>query len=85
MRPVLFGLLQLVTAAGAAAGVYLLAGLAWSLVIVCGSVFVLATAVEMMNARPAPPPRPRLDPADLQPPRVTELPGAARSRPRKEA
>lgn len=90
MRPVLFGLLQAAGALAAAAGVYILAGLAWSLVIVGGLVFMIATGVEMMNARPAPraPAAPvRRGPPDAlpEPDRVTELPGAIRSRPRKEA
>jgi hypothetical protein len=89
VRPVLFGLLQAAGALAAAAGVYLLAGLAWSLVIVGGLVFLVATGVEMMNARPAPrvPAAPaRRGPPDAlpEPDRVTELPGAMRSR-RKEA
>lgn len=88
MRSVLFGLLQAVGALGAAVGVYLLLGLAWSLVIVCGLVFLISTALEMMTTRTAPPVgRPvRRGPPDAlpEPDRVTELPGAPRSR-RKEA
>lgn len=88
MRSVLFGLLQALGALGAAAGVYLLLGLAWALVIVCGLVFLIATVLEMMTMRVAPPTgRPvRRGPPDAlpEPDRVTELPGAARSRPRKE-
>lgn len=90
MRSVLFGLLQLAAALGAAVGIYLLAGLAWALVIVCGLIFLVSTAAEMMSARPAPPRAPasarRVPPDALpEPDRVTELPGALRSRPRKEA
>lgn len=63
MRPVLFGLLQLVGALGAAAGVYLLLGLAWSLVIVGTVALVLATVAEHLATRPPPalpaPRRPR--------------------------
>jgi hypothetical protein len=89
VRAVLFGLLQTAGALAAAAGVYLLAGLAWSLVIVGGLVFLVATGVEMMGERPAPPvpaaPARRGPPDALPAPdRVTELPGALRSR-RKEA
>jgi small neutral amino acid transporter SnatA (MarC family) len=89
MRSVLFGLLQLAGALAAAAGVYLLFGLAWSLVIVGGLVFLTSTAVEMMSGRTAPPSarRPvRRGPPDAlpEPDRVTELPGAVRSRLRKE-
>jgi hypothetical protein len=89
MRSVLFGLLQLAGALAAAAGVYLLAGLAWSLVIVGGLVFMISTAVEIMGARPAPPlahRTARRGPPDAlpEPSTITELPGAVRSRPRKE-
>jgi hypothetical protein len=90
MRSVLFGLLQLAGALAAAAGVYLLLGLAWTLVIVGGLVFLIFTVAEMMGTRTAPPSvaRPvRRGPPDAlpEPDRVTELPGALRSRPRKEA
>lgn len=89
MRSVLFGLLQLAGALAVAAGVYLLAGLAWSLVIVGGLTFLISTAVEIMGSRTATPPGRRAvrrGPPDAlpEPDRVTELPGAARSRPRKE-
>jgi hypothetical protein len=83
MRSVLFGLLQLAGALAAAAGTYLLLDLAWSLVIVGSLVFLVATGTEIMGARPAPP---RAHSGAELPPRLsTELPGAARSRPRKEA
>lgn len=60
MRGAVFGLLQLVGALGATAGVYLLLGLAWSLVIVGTAVLALATVAEHLTTRPPPaPPAPR--------------------------
>jgi hypothetical protein len=91
MRSVLFGLLQLAGALAAAAGVYMLLGLAWSLVIVGSAVLFGGVMVEViMDPRTAAPSarRPvRRGPPDAlpEPDRVTELPGASRSRPRKEA
>ena len=80
MRPVLFGLLQLGGALAAAAGVYLLLGLAWALVIVGTAVLVGFTAAETISARPVAP----RTPASALPTPSTELPGAPRSRPRTQ-
>jgi hypothetical protein len=85
MRSVLFGLLQLAGALAAAAGLYLRFGLD----VVGGLVFLVFTTVEIMGARAAPPQARssvRRGPPDAlpEPDRVTELPGALRSRPRKE-
>jgi len=90
MRSVLFGLLQLAGALAAVAGLYLRFGLDISLIVVGSLVLAGGVAVEMMAARTAPPSarRPvRRGPPDAlpEPDRVTELPGASRSRPRKEA
>jgi hypothetical protein len=89
MRPVLFGLLQLAGALAATAGLYLRFGLDVALIVVGGLVFLVFTAVEIMGARAAPPQarssvRPGPPDALPEPDRVTELPGAVRSR-RKEA
>lgn len=68
MRSVLFGLAQLVAALAVAAGVYLLAGLAWSLVIVGSGVLVMTTIAEALPGaltRPVPPaPRRRRSPLE---------------------
>jgi hypothetical protein len=90
MRSVLFGLLQLAGALAVAAGLYLRFGLDVALIVVGGLVFVVFTTVEIMGARAAPPQARssvRRGPPDAlpEPDRVTELPGAPRSRPRKEA
>jgi hypothetical protein len=89
MRSVLFGLLQLAGALAAAVGLYLRFGLDVSLIVVGGLVLVGAVAVEIMSTRTAPPlaRRPvRRGPPDAlpEPDHITELPGAVRSRPRKE-
>lgn len=89
MRSVLFGLLQAAGALAAIAGTYLLLGLPWTLVIAGTLTTGVLTAAEIMGARTAPPQapaRPRTVPDALpEPDVVTELPGAPRSRARKEA
>ncbi len=94
MRDLAFGLGQLLGAVAAVAGLYMLTGLAWTLVIAGVATLVCLVAVEALARSAQLPPateaprrrrRPSGPPDELPwPDQVTEMPGAVRG-PRKES
>jgi hypothetical protein len=78
MRGLLAGVLQLLGAACAVLGAYLLLGLAWALVLAGAVLLVVGVLVEL-PAQPERRPRRRVQEAP-----ITEIPGAVRSRPRED-